>query len=346
MKNRSNAPDVQNKKPDYFYIPAITTVAMPLLFGKRKNQQTTTEPPQEKPLKPQPKPKALTVSKYEVSDNLVKFFVAKGFPKKRWILIKEIPIHEVTSVESFGNELTITWNGTVYSFVFNKKTESFSALRDQIKGLLEEQQKVIESNDKTGLRKSDFAGLIHGSIGIVDLSFDILMGLHAKRVNWARLESYVDKLGGGWNFNGQTVAPLSLDFSKVSAAVKKQVPKETAKETFAVLKSIYGYFEALEPEDCLKESGLNARNVKAVILAYYTLNDLLFGKVVGEKDSLKESLALEGVLLGLANESNVKVDFGELRGKMDKLDVEVGVDSVVEDSRAFFKDTIEVALRV
>lgn len=344
MKNRSNEPDIQHKTPDY--IPAITTVAMPLLFGKRKNLQTTTELLQEKPLKPKPKPKAFAVAKYEISDNLVKFFDAKGFPKKRWILVREIPLGEITSVESFGNELSITWNGAVWQFVFKKKTESFSTLRDQIKGLLEEQQKVVESSDKTGLTKSDFAGLINGSIAIVDLSFDILMGLHAKRVNWARLEACVDKLGGGWNFTGQTLAPLNLDFSKISAAVKRQVPKETAKEIFAVLKSIYGYFEDLKPEGVLKESALNTQNAKAVILAYYTLNDLCFGKVIGEKDSLKESLAFESVLLGLANESNVKVNFGELRIKMDKLGVEVAYESIVEDSRSIFKDSIEVALRV
>ncbi len=235
MKNRSNEPDIQHKTPDY--IPAITTVAMPLLFGKRKNLQTTTELLQEKPLKP----KASAVAKYEISDNFVKFFDAKGFPKKRWILVREIPLGEITSVESFGNELRITWNGAVCQFVFKKKTESFSTLCDQIKGLLEEQQKVVESSDKTGLTKSDFAGLINGSIGIVDLSFDILMGLHAKRVNWARLEACVDKVGGGWDFIGQTLAPLNLDFSKISAAVKRQVPKETSKEIFVVLKSIYGY---------------------------------------------------------------------------------------------------------
>jgi hypothetical protein len=35
-------------------------------------------------------------------------------------------------------------------------------------------------------------------------------------------------------------------------------------------------------------------------------NDILFGKVVGELDNEKESLALECVLLNLAKGSNVK----------------------------------------
>ena len=343
MKNRCDASDVQTSSADYTYIPAITTVAMPFLFGKRKNLQTATESPQEKPLKPKQKSNALKIAKYEVSDNSVKFFAAKGFPKKRWVLIKQIPISEVTSVESFGNELSLTWNGAVYSFVFNKKTESFSALRDQIRGFLESQLKVVEGSDKTGLRKSDFSGLVGGSLGVVDLLFDVLMGLHAKRVDWAGLEGCAGRLGGSWSFSGQTVMPLKLDFSGVSAAIQSQAPKEVAKETFAVLKSIHVYFEALKPQGEL-EPGLNVRNVKALVLAYYMLNDLLFGKVVGEQDGQKESLAFEGMLLGLSDESNFKVNFVELKEKMDGLDVEDGKENAVRESRAIFRGASEAFL--
>jgi len=337
-----NPPEIQNKNPDYFYVPAITTVAMPLLFGRRKNLQTIAESPQEKPLKPKEKPKALKIAKYEVSDNKVKFFAAKGFPKKRWMLIKQVPLNEVTSVESFGNELSLTWNGAVYSFVFQKKNESFVALRDQIQGLLGEQQKTVDnSNELASQRKSDLTAVINSSIGIVDLSFDILMGLHEKRVNWVRLESYADTLGDSVNFTGQTLAPLNLEFAKVSAAIKRQVPKETSKEAYNILKSIYGYFEGLKPDDDHKDASLNFENAKAVILAYFTLNDLLFGKVIGEKDNQKESLALEGVLLGLANESNVKVNVEELKVRLDRLDVDVEIGSVVDDTRAIFKEQLK-----
>ena len=346
MKDRSNAPDIKHETPDYSYVPAITTVAMPFLFGKRKNQQTAVESPQEKLLKPKEKNKSLKTAKYEVSNNSVKFFAAKGFPKKQWVLIKEIPVNEIASVESFGNELSITWNGAVYSFVFNKKTESFSVLRDQIRGLLENQLKVVESSDQTGLRRSDFAGLINGSMGVVDLLFDVLMGLHARRVNWAGLEGCADRLGGTWSFTGQTLAPLNLDFSGVSAAVKRQVPKETARESFAVLKVIYGYFEGLKPQEDMDKSGFNVPNVRAVILAYYMLNDLLLAKVIGERDSIKVNSALEGMLLRLAGESSVKVDFGELRAAMDKLGVGVDDESAVGESRGVFRVVVEAALSV
>lgn len=337
MKNKANPQDIQPKNHHYSFTPLITTIAIPMLIGRRKKTETI----QEKSPKPKPKAKGLAVTKYEVSDNKVTFFAAKGVVKKRWVLIKEIPVYEITSIESFGNELSINWNGAVYSFVFKKKSESFGPLRDQIQGLLEEQKKTMESNEKVHLRKSDLTGVINASIGIVDLSFNILMGLHEKRVNWTRLESYADSLGNNLNFKGQTMAPSNLDFAKVSAAIKRQVPKEISKEAYNILKSIYGYFEGLKPDVDLKENNLNIQKAKAVILAYFTLNDLLFGKVIGEKDSQKESLALEGVLQGLANESNVKVNVEELNVSVDRFGVEGDSESVIEDTRAIFMEQLK-----
>ena len=201
----------------------------------------------------------------------------------------------------------------------------------------------METNDKASLRKSDLTGLVNGSIGIVDSSFDILMGLNEKRVNWALLESIADKLGSGWNFTGQTVAPLNLDFEKVSVAIKKQAPKETAKEAFSILKSIYQYFDGLKPDDNEKEKvDLNLQNAKAGIVAYYMLNDLLLGKVVGEKDSEKEIYAFEGVLSGLAKESNVKVSFEDIRAKIDGLSGQMDDGSVVEEARGILKDQLKL----
>jgi len=175
------------------------------------------------------------------------------------------------------------------------------------------------------------------------LSFDVLMGLHERRVNWAGLEGIADKLGSSWTFSGQTLAPLNLDFAKVSAAIKKQAPKETAKETFSILKLIYQYFDGLKPDANEKEKAdLNLQNAKAGIVAYYTLNDLLLGKVVGEKDSEKEIYAFEGFLLGLAKESNVKVSFEDLRAKMDGLSGQMDDGSVVEQARGIFKEQLKL----
>ena len=82
---------------------------------------------------------------------------------------------------------------------------------------------------------------------------------------------------------------------------------------------------------------MNAPNAKNLILAYYMLNDVLFGKVVGEVNNEKESSALESVLLNLANGSNIKANIEELKKSIYGLEVEVDRDRSFKDIRASFK---------
>lgn len=206
-------------------------------------------------LKPQstlkPKIKSIPIEKTEIVNDTVKFSVEKGLFKKRWVAVKEIPVFEITGLESSGSELTVTWKGATDSFIVKKKGESFSKLREQIQGMLDEHQKALEYNAKATQRKTDIIGIINASVGVVDLSFDVLMGLQVKKINWTRLETYASGLGENLTFAGQTMAPLTLDFSKVSDAIKSQVPRNASKETFNVLKSIYGYFDGLKLEEDL-----------------------------------------------------------------------------------------------
>jgi hypothetical protein len=335
MKNEMRPNYIQSKNCDYSFTPSITTIAFPLLFGRKKENPPTQEKTPK--TKPKSKPKGLVVDKYELVESTVKFFAAKGFPKKHWVVLKEIPVQEITGIESSGNDLSVTWNGVVYFFVLRKKSESFVSVRDQIHGLMVDQSKSVQSSESTDEIKSELTKIINASISVVDLSFNILMGLQVKRVIWARLESFADSLGSNLNFNGQIIAPLNLDFGNLSNAIKRQVPKETSKEAYGILKSIYEYFDGLKPQDDQKDTALNFQNAKVAVLAYYTLNDLMFAKVVGEKDYETESLVLESLLLGLANESNVKVSFGELKANIDSFDGQVEIGRVVENTRASFR---------
>ena len=269
MKNKPYSPDTQRKNHMYTFIPVITTVAFPLLFGGRKNEQSVQE---KSPKLNRPKSKVLGITKYEVSDNKIKFFDAKGFPKKRWVLIEEILIQEISSVESFGNKLKITWNEEVYTFVFNKKFESVISLRDKIQSMLKEKQKTIENNKKSNLTKNDLTKVM----GIIDLSFDILMGLNKKPIDWANLEGYASELLTCWKLYAE--APFKLDFANVSAAIKNQITEETSKEAYSSLKSIYEYFERLKPDDEQKDNSVNISNTKNLIIAYYLLNDVFAWK--------------------------------------------------------------------
>ncbi len=220
------------------------------------------------------------------------------------------------------------------------KAESVDKLRDEVSSILEEQRKSLENNEKVAQRRNELLGVINASIGIIDLSFDVLIGLQEKRINWQQLEGYSNGFGENLIFTGQTMAPLSLDFLKVSSAIKRQIPKETAKEVYNILKAVYEYFSSLSLDDDVKESVPNFQNANAVILAYFALNDLLLGKVVGDKENKKENSRLETVLQNLDNEINFKVNINELKGSIDKRGLESDKESVIEVSRGIFKEKL------
>ena len=274
------------------------------------------------------------ITKYEISDNKIKFFDAKGFPKKHWVLIKEIPIQEISGIESFGNELRITWNEEVYTFVSKKNSESIISLCDNMQSLLKDRKKTIENNEKSFVRKN----ALRKVMDVIDSSFDILMGLNEKKIDWIHLEGNVAGVLDSWKLDEG--APLNLDFTNVSAAIKRRIAEETSKEAYGILKFVYKHFDGLKPQDYQKDDSVNLPNAKNLILAYYILNDVLFGKVVGEVDNGKEILALECVLLDLANGSNVKLNIEELKSGIYKLGVEVDRDRIFKDIRGSFKQKL------
>ena len=304
------------------------------LRRKRSKDSSDQQEPQKK------KPKGLEVGKFEVSDNTVKFFAAKGFGKKQWVTVREIPVLEIEHIENLGNELTVTWKGGTDSFFTKEKGDSFSKLVEQIKGILENQRKTVETNEKAAQRRRELLEVIKSSINIVDLSFDVLIGLQDKRINWQQLEAYSNGFSENLNFTGQTLPPLNLDFSKIASAVKTQVPNEASKEAFHILKTTYEYFNGLKPDEDVKENPPSFQTAKTLILAYFLLNDLLLGKFVGDKESGIETSELETALQNLA-EANFKVDVEEVKRSIDKISPEGNKQSIVEDNRAIFKEQLK-----
>ena len=305
---------------------------------KLRRKQSEDSSDQQKPKKK--KPKGLEVGKFEVSDNTAKFFAAKGWGKKEWIVVREIPVLDIEHIENLDNELNVTWKGVTDSFFTKEKTDSFGKLVEQINGILEDQRKTVETNEKTALRRSELLSVINASIGIVDLSFDVLIGLQDKRINWQQLETFSNGFNENLKFTGQTLPPLNLDFSRIVPAVKTQVPNEASNEAFNILKATYEYFNGLNPDEGVKENPPNFQTVKTLILAYFLLNDLLFGKLVGDKENVRETGELETALKSLA-EANFKVDVEELKRSIDKINLEGDRQALIEDSRAIFKEQLK-----
>ncbi len=314
-----------------------------MLFGrKKKDPNPTGATTQEAPPKPKPKKhKGTAVTKYEIAQDKIKFYAAKGAIKKRWVVINEFPIYELSAIESLGNWISLTWKDTAYPFILKQKGASFAKLNEELVVLQEEYRRKLEQTQKAALRKTELLAVINGSLPIVDSSFDVLMGLHQKRIDWKSIEADAQPLGASYSFRAATLEPLDLDFSKVAAAVKSQVAKETSKETLNVLKAIHSYFNGLKAENDLAGTNPNFEHAKAAVLAYYTLNDLLLAKIVGEKDNQKEMAYLEETLKTLSEGTNIKVDVVGLSGCIDKMGVEAERESGVFEARALFKEQLK-----
>ena len=219
-----------------------------------------------------------------------------------------------------------------------KKT---SATIKIIERTFEKRQKLIDDIGKVSLRADELLRVIDGSMGIIDLSFDILAAFNEKRINWQRIEDKAEDFGEVYSFAGQTMPSLNLGFIRVSSATKKHLLSETIEEVRAILKVIYYYFDGLNLDEDIKGSIPNFLSVKAIILSYFTFNDLLLGKVVGDKENPKEKHQLESVLQILAN-MDFKVNTDELMANINKIASESDLERVIYDSREIFKEQLRL----
>jgi hypothetical protein len=326
------------------FVPAITTIAVPmLLFGiHKKEANPNPQSTQETPEKSKKKPVGLSVTKYEIAEDKIKFQDTRGLYKKRWVTVKEFPIYEVSAVESSANWLSLIWKGETHSFLLKNKTDSFAKLQEQIQSMLQDHKTALEKQEKATLRRTELLKALDAFLPIIDSSFNILMGLHQKRVDWSRIEASMQPLYSNFSFKAQSLSTLEIDFSNVAATVKNQAVKETSKETFNVLKTIHDYFQGLKTQDDLAEVTPNFEHIKAVIMAYYTLNDLLLAKITGEKDSKEEVSYLDSRIRVLSESTNVKLGSETLLAIVNRLDVGVNRSDVVDAARALFWEQLKL----
>jgi hypothetical protein len=201
----------------------------------------------------------------------------------------------------------------------------------------EKRQKLIEAYGKVSIRKKELIEMINASMNIVDLSFDILVGLQNKRINWELLEAYSKPYGEALSFRNQTMPMMNLNFFNISSAIKSQNAKATSKEAYNILKDVFGYFDSLSLDDDLKEGALNYINTKAIILLYYVLNDIILGKTVGDKENKKETNQMESILQILADAAVFKCNIESLMTTVDKAIPETDLENFIDYSRSIFK---------
>jgi hypothetical protein len=208
-----------------------------------------------------------------------------------------------------------------------------------VRGSFEKRQKLVESFGKISLRRDELVGVINSSIGIVDFSFDILFGLTKKNIDWVMLENYSKSFRENSSFTGETIPSLNLSFLEISSAIARQVPRETSEEVYGILKSIFNYFESINLEDDFKECVPNFLSTKAMVLSYYTLNDILLAKVVGDRELTNEMHQLDTVLKNLVNNTSFKIDIETLMVSLGKAIDENNSEIFVQGIRGIFRDS-------
>ena len=282
----------------------------------------------------------------ELIDNSIKFYIKKGYFKKRKEIAKEIPMTDIESIKRVGNEFSITWKGITDIFVI-EKSELFGTMYETITETLKEQRKVLEDKEAAKQKRNELTKILSVAIEIVNSLFDVLRSLQG-RVDWNRMESYLKRSEENVrSFTSQKIGTINLDFTKLSLAIKEHLPEEISKETYSILRSLNEYFSGLTSKnESLEQIHPNYHDAKTTILAYYTLNDIILGTIVGDEETGKEINELVRMLDDLSRGTDLKINVDAIKDILNKLSMEKGKESVTEESRAVFRQQLKELITV
>ena len=272
----------------------------------------------------------------ELVGNTIKFHVEQGRLKKQKEIAKEIPIADIESVERVGNELNVTWKGVTDRFVI-EKAELAETIHAKITEALDAQRKTLEAKEEVQKQKlNELTQALGNALKIADSLFDILRSLHG-RVDWNRVESHLKCSKENIRRFADQKGVVNLDFAKLSSAMKEHLPEEISKEAYSILRALFEYFNGLTSQgESSAQIHPNHDDAKKVILAYYTLNDIILGTVVGDEEVGKESNELLMVIDDLAKGTGLKINVDAIKDVINKLGVAQEKESVIEESRAVF----------
>jgi hypothetical protein len=305
-----------------------------LTFRKPRKQQA-----------PQPVPTGFTAKArlrnvgngtIELVDNTIKFYVEQGRFKRQRQIAKEIPLADIETVERVENELNVTWKGVTDRFVI-EQAELAETMRTKITEVLDAQKKVLEIKEEAQKQKhNDLVQALSSALKITDSLFDILRSLNG-RVDWNRVESTFKCSKEAFRRFSDQKGAVNLDYAKLSSAVTEHLPEDISKEAYGILKALFEHFNGLSSQDkSPAQIHPDPEDAKKVILAYYTLNDIILGMVVGDEEVGKESNELVAVLDDLAKATGLTIDVAAVKDVVAKLGVAQEKESAIEESRALF----------
>jgi len=277
----------------------------------------------------------------EFIDNTIKFHMEKGHIRKRKELAREIPMVDIEGMNRVGNELSITWKGFTDIFVI-EETELVGTIFESLPETSREQRRMVEDKEVAKQQSTEVNKIVGVAMEIADSLFDILRSLHGW-VDWNRVEDFSKRSEENvGSLTDQKMVTMELDFSKLSGAIKERIPEEISKETYNLLRLLYDYFGGLDSEnESLGEIHPNYSDARMIIQAYFLLNDIVLGTIVEDEEIDKEHNELLMTLEDLSRGKGLKINIDAIKDVIAKLSVEKGKESVIERSRAMFRQQLK-----
>ena len=191
--------------------------------------------------------------------------------------------------------------------------------------------KETYENEKRTMFK-EFKQTLSALSYIVDPLFDLLMSLQSD-IDWDNIEDYLKWSKQATLNSGNPALTEKSIFENLSFAIHRHQKKEIAKETQSILKLIYENTTSSSLKNQFSEShNQDSVILKTAISAYFTLNDILLGQIVGDEKLAKEKIELANFLIKLSRETQKLINSALLTEFTDKLSAkkmeQIAVDEV------------------
>jgi hypothetical protein len=275
--------------------------------------------------------------KLKLIDNTLSFQMEKGFFRKRRTIVRKIPLLDIENMNRTENVLRITWKGFTDIFII-EEAELTGSVFEMIPQAFREQRIMFNDKEVAKQKQNELINTVSAAMENIDLLFDILRSLQ-RWVDWNHIHYLLKKsVKKAEELKDQSNYRLEMDFSKLSSVIKGRELEEVSKETYNLLRFLYDYFNELATANgSLKQIYHHA---KTTIRAYYLLNDIKLGMMVGDKVE-KEIIALVESLEGLSKNTGLELNIGALKDIVNKVGAEQQKESVIEETKAVFKKQIE-----
>lgn len=203
-------------------------------------------------------------------------------------------------------------------------------------------QQVLVDEPINTTEKDDLAiephTIFSSYVDILDPLFDLLMNLHGE-VDWNVVENSLKRCKVAKVLRAK-VATKNLNLRNLSSFIRMRQPKDAALECNSLIKLLHSNALVLGSEGASEEAQPKFGALKSAILAYFVLNDVLLGQVLGDEEVGKEKSELANILDDFQQKVKSGL-FGELINTLRKKKVDIAID----DSRTLLRKQLNEFLR-